>query len=164
MMGDTEANKKEAKYIEEYLKVNIFKKSVMENSSQEIISRLTPVRTFVTYANLAGNAVAYFRDIENGFMENYLRTVTKFQTDISASNLTKAYGYVITNGTSNTMNINMLSKLCVKYRLSNTDLARITERLKTNRGGIYNWDNWAFSTLRSPDFLNRMTLFVAKAM
>ena len=164
MMGDTDANKKEAKYIEEYLKVNVFKKSVMEPTSQEIVSRLTPVRTFVTYANLAGNAVAYFRDIENGFMENYLRTVTKFQTDISAANLTKAYGYVITHGSSNTMNINMLSKLCVKYRLSNTDLARITERLKTNRGGIYNWDNWAFSTLRSPDFLNRMTLFVAKAM
>ena len=164
MMGDTDTNRKEAKYIEEYLKVNVFKKSVMEPTSQEIVARLTPVRTFVTYANLAGNAVAYFRDIENGFMENYLRTVTKFQTDISAANLTKAYGYVITHGTSNTMNINMLSKLCVRYRLSNTDLARITERLKTNRGGIYNWDNWAFSTLRSPDFLNRMTLFVAKAM
>ena len=164
MMGDTEANKKEAKYIEEYLKVNVFKKSIMEGASQEIVSKLTPVRKFVTYANLAGNAVAYFRDIENGFMENYLRTVTKFQTDISAANLTKAYGYVITHGSSNTMNINLLSKLCVKYRLSNTDLARITERLKTNRGGIYNWDNWAFSTLRSPDFLNRMTLFVAKAM
>jgi hypothetical protein len=58
----------------------------------------------------------------------------------------------------------MLSKLCVRYRLSNTDLARITERLKTNRGGIFNWDNWAFSTLRSPDFLNRMTLFVARCM
>ena len=164
MMGDSEAIKKEIKYIEEYLKVNVFKKSVMENASQEIIARLTPVRTFVTYANLAGNAVAYFRDIENGFMENYLRTVTKFQTDISASNLTKAYTYVMTHGTANTMNINMISKLCVKYRLSNTDLARITERLKTNRGGIYNWDNWAFSTLRSPDFLNRMTLFIAKAM
>ena len=164
IMGDTEAIKKEAKYIEEYIKVNVFKKSVMEESSQQIISKLSPIRTFVTYANLAGNAVAYLRDIENGFMENYLRTVTKFQTDISASNMTKAYAYVITHGTTNTMNINMLSKLCVRYRLSNTDLARITERLKSNRAGITNWDNWAFATLRSPDFLNRMTLFVAKAM
>jgi len=33
MMGDTDANKKEAKYIEEYLKVNVFKKSVMEPTS-----------------------------------------------------------------------------------------------------------------------------------
>jgi hypothetical protein len=62
------------------------------------------------------------------------------------------------------MNVNILSKLCVKYRLSNTDLARISERLKTNRGGIFNADNWAYATLRSPDFMNRMVLFVARCM
>lgn len=156
--------KKELDYIDDYLKVNVFQKSIMESSSQAIVSFMSPVRQLVTYANLAGNMVAYLRDIENGFLENYLRTFTNFQTNISAKNVTKAYEYVVTHGTSNTMNITMLSKLCVRYRLSNTDLARITERLKTNRGGIFNWDNWAFSTLRSPDFLNRMTLFVAKAM
>lgn len=163
MLGG-ESVEKELKYIEDYIKVNVFQKSVMENNSQEIIGALTPVRKFVTYANLAGNAVAYLRDIENGFLENFLRTATKFQTDISAANLTKAYGYVMTHGSANPTNINILSKLCVRYRLSNTDLSRITERLKSNRGGIFNWDNWAFSTLRSPDFLNRMTMFVAKAM
>jgi len=62
------------------------------------------------------------------------------------------------------MNINLLSKLNIRYRLSNTDLARIKERLRTGRNGVYNWDNWAYSTLRSPDFLNRMTLFVARCM
>lgn len=62
------------------------------------------------------------------------------------------------------MNINLLSKLNIRYRLSNTDLARIKERLRTGRNGLYNWDNWAYATLRSPDFLNRMTLFVARAM
>ena len=156
--------KTELKYIEDYLKVNVFQASVTNKLGQNIIGALTPLRTIVTYANLAGNAVAYLRDIENGFLENFLRTASKFQTDISASNLSKAYAYVVTHGSSNAMNINMLSKLCVRYRLSNTDLARITERLKTNRSGLFNWDNGAFFTLRGPDFLNRMTMFVAKAM
>ena len=62
------------------------------------------------------------------------------------------------------MNINLLSKLNVRYRLSNTDLARIKERLRTGVNGFYNWDNWAYATLRCPDFLNRMTLFVARCM
>jgi len=62
------------------------------------------------------------------------------------------------------MNINLLSKLNIRYRLSNTDLARIKERLRTGRNGAYNWDNWAYSTLRTPDFLNRLTLFVARCM
>lgn len=43
-------------------------------------------------------------------------------------------------------------------------MARITEGLSSNRGGIFNWDNWAYSTLRKPDFFNRMVLFVARCM
>jgi hypothetical protein len=62
------------------------------------------------------------------------------------------------------MNITKLSALCAKYRISNTDLNRITERLRTGRGGILNADNWAYATLRSPDFMNRMVLFVARCM
>ena len=62
------------------------------------------------------------------------------------------------------MKVTLLSKLCVKYRLSNTDTARIAERLKSNRQGLSNWDNIAYSSLRAPDFLNRMTLFIAQAM
>lgn len=62
------------------------------------------------------------------------------------------------------MAVNLLSKLCLKYRLSNTDVGRIAERAKSGRNGIYNYDTWLYGTLRSPDFLNRMTLFVAKCM
>jgi len=97
-------------------------------------------------------------------MENYLRTCSKFLTDINASNMSKAYDYVVKNGSMDAMKVTLLSKLCVRYRLSNTDTARIAERLKTNRQGLSNWDNIAYSTLRSPDFLNRMTLFIARSM
>ena len=114
--------------------------------------------------NLAGNTIAAVRDVENGFFENYLRVASKYQTNISGKNLSKAYAYVVKEGTFDAMKINLLSKLCVKYRLSNTDTARIAERLKTNRQGITNWDNISYSTLRAPDFLNRMTLFIARAM
>jgi len=57
----------------------------------------------------------------------------------------------------------MLSKLQERFRLSNIDLASM-ESLKIGRGGITNYKNWAYSTLRRPDFLNRMTLFVARCM
>ena len=59
---------------------------------------------------------------------------------------------------------NLLSKLCLKYRLSNTDVGRIAERAKTQRNGIFSYDNWLYGTMRSPDFINRMVLFVARAM
>lgn len=162
--GTKDIIEKEIKYIKDYLKINVFQRSIMEETGQKITSALTPVKRFVSMVNLAGNVVSAVRDAEQGFMENFIRTVTKFQTDLEAKNVRDAYNYVIVHGISNAMNITKLSALCAKYRISNTDLNRITERLRTGRGGILNADNWAYATLRSPDFMNRMVLFVARCM
>ena len=162
--GNSEVFKKEVKYIKDYLTRNVFRTSIMEENSQKMVGLLQPLRNAVTHVNLAGNVVSYFRDNMNGFLENFMRSVTKYQTDLNPDDVRKAYQYVVPNSLNNAMNVNILSKLCVKYRLSNTDLARISERLKTNRGGIFNADNWAYATLRSPDFMNRMVLFVARCM
>ena len=159
-----EVVEKERKLIKEYITQNVFNTSTMDPVNQKIVAATAGLKSSVTFLNLAGNIVSFFRDTINGFMENYLRGVTHFQTDITKANLTKAYEYVIANGRSNAMNVNLLSKLNIRYRLSNTDLARIKERLRTGRNGAYNWDNWAYATLRSPDFLNRLTLFVARCM
>ena len=168
LAGDNEYTRKiidqEIKYIEDYLKVNVFKKSIMEPGHQKVVGALSGLRQGVVFMNLAGNAIAAVRDVENGFFENYLRVASKYQTNISAKNLSKAYAYVVREGSFDAMKVTLLSKLCVKYRLSNTDTARIAERLKSNRQGLSNWDNIAYSTLRAPDFLNRMTLFIAQAM
>lgn len=162
--GTKEIIDEELKYIKDYLKVNVFKRSIMGETGKKITSALTPVKRFVSTVNLAGNVVSALRDTQQGFMENFIRTIIKFQTDLEAKNVRNAYAYVITNGVNNAMNITKLSALCAKYRISNTDLNRITERLRTGRGGVLNAENWAYSTLRSPDFMNRMVLFVARCM
>jgi hypothetical protein len=69
---------------------------------------------------------------------------------------------VITEGVGNLMTMTKLNQFNLKYRFSNLDVARISEGQKTGRGGILNGENWAYATLRSPDYLNRMVLFVAK--
>jgi hypothetical protein len=55
-----------------------------------------------------------------------------------------------------------MNQLNLKYRFSNLDIARISEGLKTSGSGILNAENWAYLTLRSPDYLNRMVLFSAR--
>lgn len=155
---------KEIKYIRDYLKVNVFQRSIMGETGKKFTSALNPLKRFVSTVNLAGNVVSAIRDYEQGFVENFVRTITKFQTDLEAKNVRDAYAYVVTNGVNNAMNITKLSALCAKYRISNTDLNRITERLRTGRSGILNAENWAYATLRSPDFMNRMVLFVARCM
>lgn len=162
--GNQKVVDEEIKYIQNYLKVNVFNTSIMSATEKAIVGYIHPVKRVVTNMLLGGNVVSMFRDAFEGVQQNFIRSVIKLNTDIDPSSVRKAYQYVMTHATSNAMAVNLLSKLCLKYRLSNTDVGRISERAKSSRNGIFNWDNWMYGTLRSPDFLNRMTLFVAKCM
>ena len=161
--GNSDIMKREIQYIRDFLKVNVFNTTIKSETGQVLTGALAGVRSKVTLMNLGGNMISFFRDVFQGFEENFMRTVTKLNTDIDAKTLSKAYAYTITHGMTNTMNISMLSALQAKYRLSNIDLASM-ESLRIGRGGVANYKNWAYATLRRPDFLNRMTLFVARCM
>jgi len=92
------------------------------------------------------------------------RSVIKYQTNISSKNLAKAYKIVVQNSFSNVRSINILNQLNTFYRISNVDVARIQEVLATGRSGVVNYENWLYATMRRPDFINRMTLFVARML
>ena len=162
--GNTNTVKKEIEWLQKYLKINVFNTSIMSQQEKKIVGCISPVRVAVSHMLLGGNIVGAFRDLVEGAQQNFMRAVIKFNTDLTPSNVAKAYAYVSTHATSDAMAVNLLSKLCLKYRLSNTDVGRIAERAKSGRNGIFNYDTWLYGTLRSPDFMNRMTLFVARCM
>ena len=161
--GNSKIMQREIKYIQDFLKVNVLNQTIKSETGRVLTGTLAGLRSQVTLMNLGGNMISFFRDIFQGFEENYMRTVTKLNTDLDAKTMSEAYAYVVTHGMTNTMNISLLSKLQTRFRLSNIDLAS-TESLKVGRGGVTNYRNWAYATLRRPDFLNRMTLFVARCM
>jgi hypothetical protein len=111
---------------------------------------------------VAGNVTGAVRDSFQGLLENITSAIIKFQTEIDAKDVAFGYKEVIAEGVGNLMVATKLNQFNLKYRFSNLDAARISEGQKTGRGGILNAENWAYSTLRSPDYLNRMVLFVAK--
>lgn len=150
------------KMTQDYIKQNVYNVSIMEPESQKIVAWVHPFRQAVSKAYIAGNIVSMFRDTFEGMWQNTARMLTKYQTDIDAKSLTKAYKEVIKASFTSVRNITIIDELCKTYRLSNLDVARISEGLTTSRGGILNVENWMYATLRAPDFLNRMVLFVAK--
>ena len=150
------------KTVNDFLNLNVFNKSIMEGDSQIIDSWLQPLRSAVSTLYVAGNVAGAVRDSFQGLLENISSAVIKFQTDINAKDVAFGYKEVISEGVGNLMTMTKLNQFNVKYRLSNLDVARISEGQKTGRGGILNAENWAYSTLRGPDYLNRMVLFVAK--
>lgn len=151
------------KMIKDYVKINFFKQSIMEPESIRMMSWLKPFRELVSNAYIAGNITSAFRDIFNGFLENMTRAITKYQTDgIKTAEIIRSYKDVILASFTSARDITIIDELCKTYRLSNLDVARISEGLTTSHCGILNIENWLYSTLRTPDFLNRMVLFVAK--
>lgn len=170
LLGSTEGQKakgilqKSIMEIEKYLKINVFGKTIMEDLSIQAMEFLTPAKRLMSHLFIAGNLRSAFRDSFEGLWQNFMRTATHFQNDLKAEYIRKGYKHVLQDMFKSDRDINIMSELCLRYRLSNTDAARISERALMGRGGIFNPDQWAYSTLRAPDFLNRMTLFVARCL
>lgn len=160
--NDTDKFAKTIKHIDDYLKTAVFNRSIMEESSKRIIARLQPLRKAVSTAYIAASPVAAIRDTFGGFLSNVVRSMTKYRTDIDAKDVMWAYQFVLRQGVHSAMTIDLLDKLNSKYLISNINIEQQQEGYKTNRGGITNAGNWAYATLRRPDFLNRMVLFMGK--
>lgn len=160
--SDTEGIERTLKTINDFLNINVFNKSIVGEDAQKIEAIMAPIRSAVSTLYVAGNIAGAVRDGFQGLLENISSAIIKFQTDIGVSDVAFGYKEVIAEGVGNLMTMTKLNQFNVKYRFSNLDVARISEGQKTGRGGILNGENWAYSTLRGPDYLNRMVLFVAK--
>lgn len=147
--------------IENFVKLNIFNASIMDETSQKILGITAPLRSLVSNTLIAGNVISMLRDSFEGVWQNTLRSINHYQTNIDKTSLAKAYATVVKNSFTDGRSINIVNQLCQIYRLSNIDVSRISEGLKSERGAM-NFKDWMYATLRRPDFLNRMTLFVAK--
>lgn len=167
LTGTTEDSSKEKyaatiKHIDDYLTTSVFGKSIMEEDSKKIIAKISPIRKAISAAYIAVSPVAAVRDVIQGLIGNILRSAIKFRTDIDVKDVLWAYNYVIANGVSSIGRIDLMDKMNAKYLISNINIEQQQEGYKTNTHGITNPGNLAYATLRKPDYLNRMVLFIAK--
>lgn len=170
ILGDKEGDKaktilkRSMEEVEKYLKLNVFGKSIMEESSQVFMQVLDPAKRLMSHMLIAFNLRSAFRDTFEGLWQNISRSITHYDTNLTTTSIIQGYKKTVKDVFSSDRSINIMSELCLRYRLSNTDVAKIAERAKTGRGGIFNPDHWGYSTLRAPDFLNRMTMFAARCV
>ena len=162
--GNQQVVNEEIKWIQDYIRANTFNDPNLSKEEKIIVGIISPLKRIVNHLLLAGNITGAFRDCIQGVQQNFIRSVIKLGTDLNPRDIASAYAYVHTHSTTNPMAQNLLSKLNLRFRISNMDQARIKERAKTARSGITNIENGFYFTLRGPDFLNRMTLFVARCI
>ena len=150
--------------LEKFMKLNVYNQSIMSPLGKAVTDFMAPAKRLMSHLYIAANLRSMFRDSFEGVWQNIMRTITHYQTDLQAKYLTQGYKQVIEHVFDSDKQITILSELCLRYRLSNTDVAKVAERAKSSKGGIFDFEHLGFSTLRGPDFLNRMTLFTARCM
>lgn len=150
--------------VNDFVQVNLYEQNTMSAAGKAFVDLMAGPKKMMTALYIAGNIRSMFRDIFEGVMQNTVRTLTHYNTDLLAANVYKGYAEVMQHIVESDKALNILSELCLRYRLSNCDTAKIAERAKRGTGGILNPMYASFGTLRGPDFLNRMTLFVARCM
>lgn len=160
--GDDKDVNHTIKAIDDYVSTNVYNRSIMDNLSKRIDNFVQPLRRLVSSLYVSANPAGFVRDIIQGLQENFVQAAIKFQTDVSAKDIAFGYSQVFKEGCTSLMSMSLLNQFNIKYGFSNFDAAKVAERLKTGRGGVLNPEHWAYWTLRAPDYLNRMTLFIAK--
>lgn len=161
--GDEKAIERTLKTIDDFITVNIFNKSIMEKAEQKIDAFLSPLRKMVSTFYVSANPVGAIRDTLQGLQENFFQAAIKYQTDVSVADVAFGYAMVFKDSLASMSQMSLLNQINIKNGFSNFDAAKVAERLKTGRGGVLNPEHWMYWTLRAPDYLNRMVLFVAKA-
>ncbi len=160
--------KDEFKYINDYLKLNVFDLSVMDNSERKIAKIILPLRNVFRHTLVAGNVASAVRDCTEGFAQIMARSLIKNNTNIKPNEVLRAYGIVVKDSVEDSLRgltvAGIVNQLCVKYRLSNIDVANVSEGQKTGGHGINNFIDEMYWSIRKPDFLNRMVLFVSQCI
>ena len=64
--GNKEIVEKEIKYIQDYLKINVFKTSIMSPAEKKIVGIISPIKRLTTHMLLGGNIVGALRDSLEG--------------------------------------------------------------------------------------------------
>ena len=160
--SNSEKTVEQIQYIDDYLKYAVFGRSIMNEDTKKWVARFKPFRKMLTKAYIALNPSGSVRDTIGGLVSNTVRALTKYQTDIGVTDVAWAYWYILERGPKSAMSIDLLDKLNSKYLISNINIENQQAGYKTNTTGITNLSNLMYTTMKKPDFLNRMVLFMAK--
>lgn len=163
-LTNSKALESELDVINSFIKVNVFGQPLVEANSMVFAHTVSKLRSFVSKLFIAGNVAGAARDTIEGFSQMMVKAITKEDPSLKTANVLRAYGIVAKDMATNITVANLVSQLCIKYRMSNIDVANVSEGMKTGKSGIFHFETEMYKTLRTPDFLNRMVYFVAKAI
>ncbi len=156
---------KNMEFIKKRFKNDVQAQSVLDPSLQPLAKISSSFRQFASFLFLGFNPKGFIRDLTQGIWNSTTKARSKLGFSFDQSHLAKAYGYMIGDVKDFVKEITLIEELNVFTGMANMDVHRIVDELKSNKNGLFNFKSrYMFWFARSPDYFNRMTLFIAQAI
>lgn len=165
MSGKSDEMKKALDSFYDQLKVSVYG---VEPIKGEVAEPLKVVKQFQKLASvmyITFRPALMLKELITGTFKNVSYAWTKVYGDDSftKADLKSAYSKVLFSKAQSPFDFNIVDNLNIHYGIANMDLNTIVHKTKTDRQGMFKFfsDNMYWFN-NAPDYVNRMTLFVAK--
>ena len=159
--GKTSETEKALEDFFDQLKISVFNISIVKNKEiGEALGIVKSIQKVTSLMTLALRPPLLIKELVFGFIKNASYGWSKIYGDDSftSSDLAKAYGLLI----KSQQDFNIISNLNTEYRVANRDLNQIVNKVKVDRTGINFMSNLMYWCNTAPDYVNRLSLFLAK--
>lgn len=163
--GDTEAVKRAMEDFYKQLRISVYGVSPIKGEISEPIAAIKKIQQMASVMFITMRPALMFKELITGTIKNVSYAWTKVYGDNSftQADLTAAYGKVLFSKAQSPVDFTIVDNLNIRYGIANMDINNIVKKSKSDRLGLFKFfsDNlyWMNS---APDYVNRLTLFVAK--
>lgn len=161
-----EDNKAFDEFIENYMNIAIYNKSILAKESKYISQYLGPMKFLGSTMALGLNVTTGVREIMEGAWKVMGRTFSQFyqgEEQFTKAEWLKAMGIIVSDSGDFMQRVTLIEAINQRFRMANMDMNMIAERMMSDKSGLLNFKDRAlfwFST--SPDYFNRMSMLIAK--
>lgn len=162
--GKSEELNKALEDFYDQLKISVYGASIIDKEEgADVLASIKKVQKLASIMALALRPSLLVKEMVVGSIKNVSYAWSKVYGDdtFNEKTLTKAYKLV---ATPDSETYDLIDSLNMEYRFVNYDMNHIVDRKKVDRYGLEFFSNNLYWFNRAPDYINRMSLFLAKML
>ena len=163
LSNQEKANKPTIDYIVNFIKSSVLDMSLIDEESRDTMRVVSTMKSAASKLVLGANVLSMAKEGLVGWWTIYSNAVANSvdPSRFGIKEATKAYGIVWGDAFRQMRTITMGEHLNAQYGIANMSEQELPDRLNYYQGEVGRIDNMLFFTARAPDFLHRMTVFIA---
>ena len=163
--GKSEETKKATEEMFKQIRISIYGVNPIKGELAKSLKYLQPIQKLASMLYITMRPALSVKELIVGSFKNVSFAWSKIYGDdtFSMSDLKSAYNKVLFGKMQSPVDFNIVDNLNIEYGIANMDINTIVHKTKTDRHGAFKFfsENMYWFN-NSPDYLNRLTLLVAK--